>query len=940
MNEVAIIFGRFNPPHKGHKAAWELASQSPIWYIGTNQNTVGEDDPLPFDIKTKAMSAIWPEAGAHTVAESTWLSMAHNVFEKYGDVVLKVVTEEEWPLTMIMRYNGISGKHGSYKFSKVEQVKPPRLSSATDLRNAVKSGDRAAFANAAGVPSDFEVAGVPYFDLVAKYLLPYNSEETVTEDNLNVMFHDKLNPALFDENGKMLSNVRHKLLEIAEDFKESLGVTIDGLKDITISGSNAAYNYTPTSDVDLHLIVDLPRVDHDELYRELFDAKKFQYNASHEYKIKGYDVELYVQNANDPHYSLGIYSLMDDDWVHKPHISQTGYDPETTMLKYDKLKHLILMAIRKRDADLAGRLRQIIKKYRAAGLKASGEFGPENLAFKGLRSNGYIEELYKLINELKDKFLSLEEAAPVDVMLHTYEKWPGGANKWIANKVSKLDRLVADLRKNAYAPGMKIFGEASVDDDQIPDSINVFIDTKNIQLDKEVGKEALLDLVKISERFYNMFNPYIMLNGKVFMLNPRATKWVQAPQMAARQMSAAGRTGVPITMFNRSFTSIAYAGMAESLEEANMSPTALVNYAMSPITQKMRFGFEAELIVPGVAEHDEGSYERPGDDEDDWADPEPTDFQKTAQVVADNLSKALTIPVTVSNVHGAKKNGTLWYLEPDSSIDDGRAGGLEFVSPPMPFNDGMQKLDQFFSWAKQYGCTTNESTGFHVGISVPEAEVDKLKLVLFMGDSHVLQLFNRQSNIFTKSSLGKAQKLLTDPVRFAQAMTLIKSGLDKMATSALADLLMPKDKYVSINFKPGYVEFRAAGGTYLEQELDIKDTILRYVKAYGIAIDPDAERKEYARKLFKLVGNAGENINSVQLFSMYSSGFLSKEDLVAKLKALRPAPAPVDPPVESVENEALPIVESKTLINSIAAIESEMQLAFDNLQSIVNDILS
>ena len=49
---VAVIFGRFNPPHAGHKGAWEVAKQvgTAGWYVGTNPNTQGakgKSGPLP-----------------------------------------------------------------------------------------------------------------------------------------------------------------------------------------------------------------------------------------------------------------------------------------------------------------------------------------------------------------------------------------------------------------------------------------------------------------------------------------------------------------------------------------------------------------------------------------------------------------------------------------------------------------------------------------------------------------------------------------------------------------------------------------------------------------------------------------------------------------------------------------------------------------------------
>jgi hypothetical protein len=173
VSEVAIIFGRFNPPHKGHKAAWELASKSPVWYVGTNESTVGPKDPLPYDVKVEAMKTIWPEVESHIVAETGWLTLASKVYQQYPDATLLCLTDEDWVTKTIQQYNGKEGPHGFYNFKNIEQKPTPRLSSATALRDAVTNGDRDAFSAAAGVDADTPVAGKPFFDLVAEYLLPY-----------------------------------------------------------------------------------------------------------------------------------------------------------------------------------------------------------------------------------------------------------------------------------------------------------------------------------------------------------------------------------------------------------------------------------------------------------------------------------------------------------------------------------------------------------------------------------------------------------------------------------------------------------------------------------------------------------------------------------------------------------------------------------------------
>ena len=170
---VGIIFGRFNPPHMGHRAAWEMAAENPSWYVGTNKSTQGPKDPLPFDIKVKAMEAVYPEIKGHIVAEQSWLTLASKVYEKHGNIVLNVYTDEEWVTKALVQYNGKEGAHGYYEFGTIQQQATPRLSSATALRAAVAADDRDAFGQAAGVDPNTLVAGHPFFDVVKHYLMPH-----------------------------------------------------------------------------------------------------------------------------------------------------------------------------------------------------------------------------------------------------------------------------------------------------------------------------------------------------------------------------------------------------------------------------------------------------------------------------------------------------------------------------------------------------------------------------------------------------------------------------------------------------------------------------------------------------------------------------------------------------------------------------------------------
>ena len=58
--------------------------------------------------------------------------------------------------------------------------------------------------------------------------------------------HHELNPVLW-ENNSLRIEIRVKLLQIARHFADYLNVSKLNLKDVTISGSSAGYNYSPVS---------------------------------------------------------------------------------------------------------------------------------------------------------------------------------------------------------------------------------------------------------------------------------------------------------------------------------------------------------------------------------------------------------------------------------------------------------------------------------------------------------------------------------------------------------------------------------------------------------------------------------------------------------------------------------------------------------------------
>ena len=233
---------------------------------------------------------------------------------------------------------------------------------------------------------------------------------------------DELNPKIWDSpenpsDAKMKENIRIRLMEIANKFVDSLGLDIF-IQDVTMTGSLANYNWSEFSDVDLHVMYDFNESgDKKELVQELFKIKKTLFNSTHDITVKGYDVELYVQDTNEPHISSGVYSVMYNEWIKEPSPEEVSIDESKLRGKVEQWKDIIDLLIddiEEGDEDLEevnekiDKVKDKLKKYRSCGLEKNGEYSYENLVFKFLRRNGYIQKLFDFQNEIMDKRLSLE----------------------------------------------------------------------------------------------------------------------------------------------------------------------------------------------------------------------------------------------------------------------------------------------------------------------------------------------------------------------------------------------------------------------------------------------------------------------------------------------------------------------------------------------------
>jgi hypothetical protein len=148
-----------------------------------------------------------------------------------------------------------------------------------------------------------------------------------------------------------------------------------------------------------------------------------------------------VQDTNQVHTSLGEYSVVYDKWIRIPKKRRANYDEAATKAKYEKLGDLVELALKTKDPKRVKDTIDIVKRYRKAGLEKAGEFGPENLAFKAIRKQGLIQDLYDLKAQLHTEKLSIEEdagkkAAVLKIQKHLNKKY--GANLDLDGKLGPL----------------------------------------------------------------------------------------------------------------------------------------------------------------------------------------------------------------------------------------------------------------------------------------------------------------------------------------------------------------------------------------------------------------------------------------------------------------------------------------------------------------------
>lgn len=265
-----------------------------------------------------------------------------------------------------------------------------------------------------------------------------------------------LTPAIWN-NETIPSKLRAGLLKIAKRFYEYLDIDAP-IKDITLTGSAANYNWTPNSDIDLHVLIDYSDVDDNvELVRNLMMAKKSIWNSKYPLTYKNMDIELYAQDSEEPHTSTGVYSLMQNKWIKQPTPQDIQIDDQEIADKAKPFAYMIDNLDTDSDSvlDDIDAIRDKLKKFRKCGLDSGGEYSLENLAFKWLRNNGYLEKLAKTREQVMMQDMEITESAQFDaesiIRRHLYTKDKMTESEWA--RLSETMDAVTDPMGQWEHPG-------------------------------------------------------------------------------------------------------------------------------------------------------------------------------------------------------------------------------------------------------------------------------------------------------------------------------------------------------------------------------------------------------------------------------------------------------------------------------------------------------
>lgn len=289
-----------------------------------------------------------------------------------------------------------------------------------------------------------------------------------------VQIHSELNPIIWNTDRSMKSEIREQLLIIANAFLESIEIPIE-VADIFLVGSQASYNYTEHSDLDVHIVANFEVLPvSKEIALSIYNQYKINFNKEYDITVKGLAVELYIEDICSGTASNGVFSILNDEWVKIPYelsnVGQIAFSVDSSALAAEA-NYIIENGSIDDVKDILNR----IYLMRKNSIAIDGEFGLGNLIFKSLRNVGILDGLKNKLRDLYSKQLSLEslqltEATRRDLL---------GKSKSSAKGMQRYKRRVKSRVVNSTKEFNKIDMNSFFKKDKLDVSILVHGETDN-----------------------------------------------------------------------------------------------------------------------------------------------------------------------------------------------------------------------------------------------------------------------------------------------------------------------------------------------------------------------------------------------------------------------------------------------------------------------------
>ena len=327
--------------------------------------------------------------------------------------------------------------------------------------------------------------------------------------------HSNLNPKLWTSSAELLPDVERKLFDIVDAFTESMSIPID-IIDARLVGSNASYNYTQYSDIDLHIVANFEAIDVDsEVLQSAYNLEKSSFNKTYDISIHGLDVEVYIEDVRASTVSNGIYSLYLHRWIKFPKKIDV---PDVDVSRETSVWERRIDTAVGGNGDDARNLLNSIYLVRKNSLEVDGEFGKGNVLFKELRNLGLLDKLRSKITQSDSKRLSLEG---IDESLRLNEdsrnalltkskssiKGRQRYNRRLKSKVADSVRQFNDIDMNKLFKDdiltVNIAVKGETDDYTVRISFGGFLEILHDEIERNSGK---LELKPIARALITGFN--------------------------------------------------------------------------------------------------------------------------------------------------------------------------------------------------------------------------------------------------------------------------------------------------------------------------------------------------------------------------------------------------------------------------------------------------